>query len=268
MSDFGLQSFAASRREIAIAGKILEAYKNRTGIFEGYYSEAKNDIGLERGLYLNYITLTNVIDYEKYMDPNKLWKASKEWVKTCPWLFEPKQLFNKRVGVAVEVFRQIGQQYSGIFRPKDIGVWLPAAEALLRHGGDTITLLRSYRLDASEIFKAITTMSKTEFPIVSGSKTLPRWLRILWDDAEVPLKRMESVPLPVDRSTAQATYKLIFRKQLKGFLDKRKKNEIELFWKQVAERLGVPLISFDAPLRFLGLSQKKLDLAVDLLGVA
>lgn len=121
-------------------------------------------------------------------------------------------------------------------------------------------------MDASEIFEALTNMSKTEFPILSGVKTLPRWLRILWDDAEVPLKRMEDVPLSVDRSTAQATYKLIFRRPLKGFLNKRKKSEIEFVWKQISERLGVPLISFDSPLRFLGLSQKRLELAVNHFG--
>lgn len=238
--------------EVRIGKELLEGFDNGVGIFGKYHSESSDDIGLDKELYLNYVTFTSAIDYQKNIEANVLWKAAKEWVQKYPWLFKPKELMNRPAVQVIKDFKRIRERDSGILRPQDVGIWLLIAEALCVHDGKTSKLLETYDFDAWKIYDEFSGRLKKEFPFLSGDKILPMWLKILWEDANVPLKNMEKIPLPVDKNVAEVTFNLIFRKKFDGNVTARIIEQVRTIWKQIADRLNVPVISFDTPLWTLG----------------
>lgn len=238
--------------DVRVGRELLRAFNNGIGIFADLASEAVNDIGLDRDLYLNYVTFTSAIDYQKNIKANDLWRATKRWAEKYPWLFKPEELMNKTITQVVATFKQIRTQESRIFRIGDIGIWLLIADALLEYDGKTSKLLENFDSNAWRIYSEFTGRLKKRFPFLSGDKILPMWLKILSEDAEVKLKNMEKLPLPVDKNVAEATFNLILKKSFQGIVDKRVKETVRNVWRRIADRLNVPVISFDTPLWTLG----------------
>ena len=239
-------------REVRIGREILRAFNRGVGIFRDLHSESANDIGLDNDLYLNYITFTSAIDYQKNIEANVLWKAAKEWARRYPWLFEPKELMNRPLAQVITAFKGIRERESGIFRPQDVGIWLLIAEALYVHDGKTSKLLENYDFDAWRIYNEFSGRLKKEFPFLSGPKILPMWLKILQEDANVPLKNMGKLPLPVDKNVAEVSYNLIFKKKFDGNVSAKTRELVRAVWKHIADKLNVPVINFDTPLWTLG----------------
>ena len=237
---------------VEIGKKILQAFNNNVGIFRDLRSEAGNDIGLDNDLYLNYVTFTSAIDYRKNIKANDLWRAAKRWVKEYPWIFKPKELLNKPLAQIIAVFEQIRERDIRSFRIQDIGIWLLIADALYEYGSKTSKLLEYFNFDAWRIYNEFNGPLKKKFPFLSGDKILPMWLKILSEDAGIKLKNMEKLPLPVDKNVAEATYNLILGKKFEGNLDKKSKEVVRALWKRIADKLSVPVISFDTPLWTLG----------------
>ena len=238
--------------EKTIGKKILQAFDDGAGLFREYHSEAANDAGLDNDLYLNYLTFTSAIDYQKNIEANILWKAAKEWARQYPWLFKPNELMDKAIAQVIADFKHIRERDSGIFRPQDVGIWLLIAEALHKHGGRTSRLLEDYDFDAWKIYNELSGPLKKDFPFLSGDKILPMWLKILWEDAKMPMRNMEKLPLPVDKNVAEATHNLLFRKKFNGIVNEKTIEQVRAVWKKIADRLDVPVISFDTPLWILG----------------
>jgi len=237
---------------VEIGKKILQAFNNNVGIFRDLRSEAGNDIGLDNDLYLNYVTFTSAIDYQKNIRANDLWRAAKRWVKEYPWIFKPKELLNKPLAQIIAVFERIRERDIRSFRIQDIGIWLLIADALYEYGSKTSKLLEYFNFDAWRIYNEFNGPLKKKFPFLSGDKILPMWLKILSEDAGIKLKNMEKLPLPVDKNVAEATYNLILGKTFEGNLDKKSKEVVRALWKRIADKLSVPVISFDTPLWTLG----------------
>lgn len=244
--------FTASNRDIEIGRKILEAFEEGLGMFEEYHSESGNDIGMDYDLYLNYITFTSSIDYQKNIEANVLWRTAKKWVQEYPWLFKPKELLSRKTDQIIEHFRRIRERSGGVFRVQDIGIWLYIADALQEYEGKTRKLLESFDFDALRIFRAFRGRLKKRFPFLSGDKILPMWLKILEEDGDVPLKNMHGLPLPVDKNVAEVTYNLILKRKFDGNVDTKVKSTVRIIWKQIADKINCPVIRFDTPLWILG----------------
>lgn len=238
--------------QVDVGREILRAYNDSKGIFEEQHSESINDADLEGELYLNYITFTSAIDYQKNIEAKDLWRASKRWAKEYPWLFKPDELLKKPTEQVIASFRRIRESDVGIFRPQDAGIWLFVADALHDHGDKTSRLLEDLGLDAWRIYGELSGPLKRRFPFLSGDKILPMWLKILSEDANVRLQNMEKLPLPVDKNVAEVTFNVIFKKRFHGNVDTKTIETVRTVWKRIADRLNVPVISFDTPLWTLG----------------
>lgn len=245
--------FTVSNREIEIGKKLLDAYKSRKDIFKEFHSEAKNDRGIKRDLYLNYITLTSSIDYQKGIKADILWKSTKRWVQDYPWLFKPKELLSKPIPEMMGVFEEIKEKNGGVFRIQDIGIWLSISTTLLEFGGGTSTLLEKFDNDAFRIYEELSGNLKKKFPFLSGSKILPMWLKVLFEDADIPLKNIKKIPLPVDKNVARITHNLILMEKFKdGNVNVKVRENVRNIWEQIAKEMNIPVIVFDTPLWFLG----------------
>lgn len=237
---------------VEVGRDLLQAFNDGVGIFKDLRSEAVNDVGLERDLYLNYVTFTSAIDYRKNIPANDLWKAAKRWAMEYPWLFRPNELLRKSIADVMGDFKRIRERESRVFRLQDIGIWLLIAAALQEYEGKVSKLLQDFDFDAWRIYSEFTGRSKRKFPFLSGDKILPMWLKILVEDAEVELKNMGELPLPVDGNVAEATFNLIFKKQFGGKISADVKLSVRRAWKSIAKELNVPVINFDTPLWTLG----------------
>jgi hypothetical protein len=241
---------------IKLGNKLLEAFKKHEAIFSTHTSASKNDIGMDKETYLNYITFISSIDYQKGIDADDLWKAGKEWVKKYPWLFKPKELLSKNTPEVVKAFKEIRENYGGVFRIQDIGIWLLIAATLSKYyEGETSVLLEKFDYNASRIKEKLNNELKKEFPFLSGEKILPMWLKILKEDGGIDLKNMNEIPLPVDKNVARATFNLIFHEKFDGKVSEDIRERARKAWKDVADKIGeigVPVIDFDTPLWILG----------------
>lgn len=179
-------------------------------------------------------------------------KAAKRWAIEYPWLFKPMELFRKTITDAIQDFKRIRERESRVFRLQDIGIWLLIADALQEYEGKVSNLLQNFDFDAWRIYNEFTGRLKRKFPFLSGDKILPMWLKILVEDAEIELKNMRKLPLPVDGNVAEATFNLIFKRKFRGKLSPDIKETVRNVWKSVAKELNVPVISFDTPLWTLG----------------
>ena len=52
-------------RAVEIGKTILDYFKKRKGVFSNIKIESRNDIGMDKEIYLNYITFISSIDYAK-----------------------------------------------------------------------------------------------------------------------------------------------------------------------------------------------------------
>ena len=241
-----------TNNEVNVGREVLRAFNQGIGIFEDQHSESLNSEGFENDLYLNYITFTSAIDYQKNIEANDLWRVSKRWAKEYPWLFKPNEVLKKPTAQVIAAFESIRENDKRFFRLQDIGIWLFIADALEAYGGTTLKLLESFDFDAWKIYSEFKGRLKKQFPFLSGEKILPMWLKILHEDAGVQLKNMEKLPLPVDKNVAEVTFNLVFKKKFSGNVDTKTIEDVRAVWKQIADKLNVPVISFDTPLWVLG----------------
>lgn len=243
--------FQIADTHTAIAKKILDEYENKKGLFKEYASLA-SDEDIDSSIYLDYITLTSAIDYQKNIQANDLWRASKGWAASYPWLYKPKELMSKSTQDTFLAFESIRRKDGRFLKIPDIGIWLSISKALNSFGGTTLDLLRAYQFDAYQIFTELSETRKKEFPYLSGPKILPMWLKILAEDAAQPMKNMERLPLPVDKNVAEVTCNLILNKSFNGEVSEALKGEVRTAWNQIAIKLNVPVINFDSALWVLG----------------
>ena len=152
----------------------------------------------------------------------------------------------------IEDFKEIRKRYSGVFRPQDVGIWLLIADSLNSFEGSIYNLLKSYDFDAWKIFIDFQGSKKKSYPFLSGPKILPMWLKILWEDANIPLKNMNKIPLPVDVNVAEVSFNLFFNRPFSHFVDSKITGEVRDVWNQIANNLNIPVITFDTPLWILG----------------
>jgi hypothetical protein len=236
---------------INLGNKLLDALKKQEGILT-HTSASKNDIGMDRETYLNYITFISSIDYLKRVKADKLWEDGKAWVKKHPWLFKPKELLGRNVFEVIKTFEEIRKNYPRTFRLKDIAIWLSIANTLFdEYEGETIVLLERFDYDAYKIYNKLKNENK-KFPYLSGEKILPMWLKIIKDDGGINLKNIDKIPLPVDKNVARATFNLIFHEEFKGKVDGSIREQVREAWNEIANKIGMPVIEFDTPLWILG----------------
>lgn len=190
---------------------LIDWYRgSRDGVLSGAeLPESKPPNGVTRGSYehIMFLTLTVSIDYQRSADA--LWNASRRtWEdETTRWVFSPIDISNRSqedLVFALSKYKLSKKQN------KDAQIWRTVATSFLSlFQGDPRKLFETYSYDAYEIYKAMRKRYGKQFPYLAGStgtsKILSLWLRMLYDEAGIEFRNMDSVPLPVDIHTARAT---------------------------------------------------------------
>jgi len=164
---------------------------------------------MTRGSYehIMWLTLTVSIDYTRLA--SALWNAAKlTWTdQSTRWVFSPKEISSKSAEELVIALKKYKLSRKPINDAKN---WRTVALSFLKlFDGTPLKLFELYKYDASEIYWAMRSRYAKYFPFLSGasatSKILSLWLRVMKTEANVNLKNLENVPIPIDTHTARAT---------------------------------------------------------------
>jgi len=201
--------FQKAKRAFKAGKKLKEAFEAGPGIF-GHTEMPETDPpeGVKEGSYehIMFITMTVSIDYMR--DAEQLWEASRKTFEDekTNWIFYPDKVVKR----GKEELKDAMKKYDLSRKPnKDSKkIWFPIAKTFTKYGGDPTNLFEECNYDAKKLYKKVKGPLKGRFPYLSGSKILPTWIRILFDQAGIEFKNMNEIPIPVDRHIARSTFTL------------------------------------------------------------
>ncbi|WGI17142.1 hypothetical protein [Methanonatronarchaeum sp. AMET-Sl] len=162
--------------------------------------------------HLLFITLTVSIDYLR--DADKLWDSARKTYEDpeTRYLFKPKSLHE----VSRDRIKKDMQKHGLAKRPKqDLYIWRTVGVTFYKKwGGDPRNFLKSNEWDARTILKHLRkdkhktgSSYRNDYPYLRGPKIGPLWIRMLRDNVGITkIKKLEKVPIPVDRHVARATF--------------------------------------------------------------
>lgn len=199
---------------------------------------------------VNVLTVTAALDYQT--DADRLWRSAVETYldPTTAWLFD----MNEVVRRDVEDVRRAMSVHGFTGRYPNNNAWYICrlCRTFVEHyGGSPLGLLDKYGYDAELICKIGKGLG--DLPGLTGNKILPFWLRILKDVADIRLKNIEKVPIPVDVHVARATYRIIYRSNRRPEVG-REKDKVIRTWFEICWSLNRPEIyplALDEPLWLL-----------------
>ncbi len=189
---------------------LLEWYPKRTGIFEGAeLPESRPPARAAPGSYerVMFYTLTVAIDYQR--KASDLWDSARKTMddESVQWVFHPGTVSKKTPQELVEA---LSKHKLSKKTNKDADIWRTICLSFLElFDGDPRKLFEKYDHDARQIFDVMRNKYGKKFPYLAGStgtsKILSLWIRIMHKEAQIPFKRLELVPIPIDIHTARAT---------------------------------------------------------------
>ena len=215
---------------------------------------------VSRGSYENrmFITLTVSIDYMR--DTAALWAASRCAFEdeATRYLFYPAQLAQAEFLTIVSDL----QKHRVSLRPnKDARIWTKVSLTLLeKWAGDPLALIKSATYDAPAVLKLVRT--ETGFPFLRGPKISALWVRMMRDNADISLKKMNQIPIPSDIHIVRATVSTsVLRGNFVGSLDSLRA-AVKAVWSAALRDADLAPLDIDEPLWHLsreGCSTRGID---------
>ncbi len=230
-------------RGIEIAKILLQAY-GEAGIFDKRPPEEIIPNGISKGSreHLLFITLTVALDYMRPAE--KLWEASRKTYEDpkTRYLFYPEEVVKKEQS---ELKRDM-LKYKLALRPnKDLKIWKTLCETLnSEYDNNPIKLIEKFNYDALELYKYIGA-ERSKFPNLRGQKILPLWLRMLNQQVEIKLEKIDKIPIPVDTHVRKASVMLGVTRRCND------NNIIRESWSKILEGTEIYPILLDEPLWIL-----------------
>lgn len=237
-----------------VAERLLTAKAN--GLFDQPMPEDRVPFGVLRGteVHLTYVTLSCALNYQR--DAAELWTAAAKTFEdpTTDWVFYPADVLARPHEDLIQTLQTYGlsQRYL-----RDASFWERICRTLTeRYDGKVSVLVASAHHDAEKLLELVVRSYRVgkkevyDFPSLRGPKISPMWVRILADTCHVRLQNLESVPLPVDVHTAQATLQLgLLKGDDRGKRDDLRR-DVQLLWREVVPAGSFPL-QLDGPLWLL-----------------
>ncbi len=248
-------------RWIEIAKILLQTYRRsdlfwdrELGIFDKRPPEEIIPNGISKGSreHLLFITLTVALDYMRPAE--KLWEASRKTYEDLEtrYLFYPEEVVKKEQS---ELMNDM-QKYMLALRPnKDLKIWKTLCETLnSEYDNNPLKLIEKFNYDALELYKyIIAERNKDKFPHLRGKKILPLWLRMMNQQAEIKLDKIDKIPIPVDTHVIKASVMLgiINQDECKNRKGESIKAKIRESWSKILEGTEIYPILLDEPLWIL-----------------
>ena len=170
-------------------------------------------IGMKRGSleHLMFITLTVAIDYQR--DANALWLVSRKTWKDpeTRYLFNPEALHRTPPRKIANDMQKYGLSKK---QKKDANIWRTIGVTFFKKWeGNPHKFIESCEWNSLVILNRLKNDSHfyngrdiPDYPYLRGDKIGPLWLRMLRDNVGInKLKKLKSVPIPVDVHVARAT---------------------------------------------------------------
>lgn len=230
---------------------LFKDYSEKKGIFKQFSFPPEYILpnNMKRGSeeHLLFLTLTVSLDYMR--DAEKLWKQSRDLCLNheTNWIFNPKTVINKGLDSLTKLFKNINDQ-----RPtKDAKIWFAICKKLLEFDGSIYKLLEHIKFDALSISQYLDD-SKDDFPYLSGYKIKPLWIRMIDDTANIKLKRIDEIPIPVNVHTARMTLKIIFNENFDGKITNELRKRTQNVWKTILNGTHIYPLQIDEPLWLMG----------------
>lgn len=137
--------------------------------------------------------------------------------------------------------------------PKDLYTWKTLCKTVLDYyKGDPLNIILACNWDGAKVLEHLHQNGQL-FPYLKGQKIGPLWLRMLRDNAGLPLTNLDTIPIPVDIQVLRATFcSGAITGDYDGPIEPLKKMVAPL-WKKAVQGLsfpdkngtGRPLISLD-----------------------
>ena len=202
--------------------------------------------------YRLFLTLTVAIDYLR--NAKDLWDLARKTFENP----KSRSLFNPR-----EVNRRGQSEVRGDLRVsglligqdeerdgKDLHTWTTLSQTFLEHfGGDPLNLFLAHGMDATAVLNHMR-MDGRLFPYLKGEKIGPLWIRMMRDNAQLSLKNLGPVPIPVDVHIERVTQCIVRGASTESELLDRQ--QVAAFWReavkdQVIDEGGKtrPMVSLD-----------------------
>jgi len=197
------------------------------------------------------VTLTTALDYMR--NAEELWKSSAKTLSDgeVSWVFNPGSVVERGES---ELKEALLKHKLAKKKEKDTRIWRKISETLHRkYGGKVSNLFKEYGYDVRAMFEDITKNRKEEFPSLSGTKLFPHWIRSLKDKFNLPFKRLDELPIPVDVHVARATLTtgcVRGKYSSKGISEALRKRVIEV-WKEALKDTSIAPIEMFRPLWLL-----------------
>lgn len=193
---------------------LLDWYRNKKdGIFSEHVdSDVGSDSlpsGMRRGSYdhIMLITMTNTVNYGR--DASDLWGAAyAAWEdRTARWIFHPKKVAKR---TKRDLARTLGRYRLNRKTKRDVDYWRTVACSFADlFDGDPRNMFGKFGHDAERIVAAMKKEYGERFPSLAGSKGTGKirslWIRMLYQEANVRLKNLQRVDIPIDIHTARST---------------------------------------------------------------
>lgn len=224
-------------RHISLARELYKVFHQGPGIF------GKMREGMPEHIYtrsvdprdrVNFLTIAAAMDYQT--DATKLWRTAEATYldPATRWLFEMPAVARTEVDQvrrAMAVHGFFGRYLNNNAKY----VQQVCLTFTARYGGSPIGLLTKHGYDALSLSSSRKRLGN--LPSLTGYKIFPFWLRMLKDIAELPLKNIEKVPLPIDVHTARATYRVVYQRNDKPAIE-AERTRIAQDWFRICDSVG------------------------------
>ncbi len=233
---------------------LLDALKGE-GIFG--HKELPDDVvknlaeKLDREGFLLVVTYTTALDYMR--NAEELWQSSLNTLQDdeVNWVFNPSAVVERGRDELLKALTKHGLAKK---KNKDTDIWFTISRTLSeKYNGSITTLFEEYEYDTVSMFEDFLKNRKEEFPSLSGTKIFPHWIRSLKEKVQLPLKRVEELPIPVDVHVTRATFTtgcITGKYSSKGITETVKKKVIEV-WREGLKGTGIAPIEMFRPLWLL-----------------
>ncbi len=197
------------------------------------------------------VTYTTALDYMR--NAEELWKSSLNTLgdNEVNWVFDPSAVVKKGRDELLKALTKHGLAKK---KNKDTEIWFSISRTLSeKYGGSVTALFEEYEYDTALMFEDFLKNRKEEFPSLSGTKIFPHWIRSLKEKVQLPFKRVEELPIPVDVHVARATFTtgcITGKYSSKGITETVKKKVIEV-WREGLKGTGIAPIEMFRPLWLL-----------------
>lgn len=161
--------------------------------------------GLEEAGARRFVTFVAAMDRAR--DADRLWLLAASLWRSAPWVFDPQAIVEHRVTDLADVLRQSGvSQRHG----PDAIAWRLIAESLMDDDAPphVVAAIEDGTGDARDLLSALqsTTASGTSrFPMLSGPKVGPMWIRMLAVPGGARITSLEVLPVAVDVQVRKVT---------------------------------------------------------------